>query len=83
MENLKNLPKLVLECADDKHFVFVELLWIGQKSTKFGKEIQNMVCKNYLTTTPRAIFTTERAFSGRVKNVLPQQSKRSVVYEFR
>ena len=33
--------------------------------------------------TPRVIFTTSRAFSGKAKDVLPAMSKSSVVYEFR
>ena len=83
IESMKNPRQPALDCADDKHFVHVRLPWIGRRSAELGKEVQDTVRRSYPTTTPRVVFTTTRAFSGRAKDVLPQVSKSSVVYQFR
>ena len=51
-------------------------------STTLGKEIRQAITKGYPKVTPRTIFTTNKAFSGRAKDVLPMLSKSNVVYEF-
>ena len=62
--------------------VTICLPWIGHSSTTLGKEIRQVITKGYPKVTPRTIFTTNKAFSGRAKDVLPMLSESNVVYEF-
>ena len=62
--------------------VTICLPWIGHSSTTLGKEIRQAITKGYPKVTPRTIFTTNKVFSGRAKDVLPMLSKSNVVYEF-
>ena len=63
--------------------VTICLPWIGHSSTTLGKEIREAITKGYPKVTPRTIFTTNKAISGRAKDVLPMLSKSNVVYEFK
>ena len=47
-----------------------------------GQGNQTAITKGYPKVTPRTIFTTNKALSGRAKDVLPMLSKSNVVYEF-
>ena len=73
--------KSVIDDEAEKQ-VFIQLPWIGQRSTNFGKEIRDVIQNGFPRARPRVIFTTKKAFSGRAKDVLPATSKSYVVYEF-
>ena len=84
IESKKNAPVLAPGLEEPKeHFVHIRLPWIGSRSTEFRRDIQQTVRRSFQFVTPRVIFTTSRAFSGKAKDVLPAMSKSSVVYEFR
>ena len=52
--------------------VTIRLPWIGRIGSSFGSEIRNTITKGFPEARPRVIFSTNRAFSGRQKDVLPQ-----------
>ena len=61
---------------------FMRLPWIGPNSTGFRKEIKQTVVKAFPMVELKIAFTTNKAFSGRAKDVLPASSQSNVVYEF-
>ena len=73
--------KSVIDDEAEKQ-VFIQLPWIAQRSTTFGKEVRDVIQNGFPRARPRVIFTTKKAFSGRAKDVLPATSKSYVVYEF-
>ena len=62
--------------------ITIRLPWIGRISSSFGSEIRSTITKGFPEARPRVIFSTNRAFSGRQKDVLPATSQSLVVYEF-
>ena len=62
--------------------VTIRLPWIGRISSSFGSEIRSTITKGFPEARPRVIFSTNRPFSGRQKDVLPATSQSLVVYEF-
>ena len=57
--------------VDDRHHVSLRLPWIGSKSVEFGKTIRGAIRSGFPPTSARVVFTTQHAFSGRGKDVLP------------
>ena len=77
-------PPVVTEAAQvDEHFVHIRLPWIGQRSTDFRRDLHHAVQRGFPSAVLRVIFTTARAFSGKAKDVLPDTSKSSIIYEYR
>ena len=68
--------------TDDGKTACVRLPWIGQKSRRFRAEIFESTAKAYPRVKAVVIFTTVKAFSGRVKDDLPTTSQSSVIYEY-
>ena len=68
--------------ADPPKEVYFRLPWIGHQSTNFRKEITRAIDKGFFHVNTRVIFTTNRAFAGRAKDILPTTSLSSVVYEY-
>ena len=60
----------------------VRLPWIGQKSRRFQMDILQTTAKAYPKVKARVVFTTVKAFSGRVKDDLPTTSRSFVIYEY-
>ena len=75
--------KQIETSEEEARYVCIRLPWIGNRSTEFGRSIKQAVQKAFTRTVPRVIFTTTRAFSGRVKDVLPTMARSCIVYEFK
>ena len=69
--------------VDDRHHVSLRLPWIGSKSVEFGKAIRGAIRSGFPTTSARVVFTTQHAFSGRGKDVLPPLEKSLLVYDYK
>ena len=62
--------------------IYIRLPWIGPHSTTFRREIRQAIDKGFSNVKTMVLFTTQRAFSGRVKDVLPVTSQSSIVYMY-
>ena len=62
--------------------VIVTLPWIGRISSSFSHEIRTAITSGFAAAKPQVVFTTNKAFSGRQKDVLPTTSQSSIVYKF-
>ena len=61
---------------------FLRLPWIGNKSNGLKKEVLNAIAHGFPKVKARIVFTTERAFSGRRKDVLPPTALNLCIYKF-
>ena len=67
-----DLPRSANDNVDtEMNPVFIKLPWVGSRSTAFGIEIRQVIIKGFPRAQPRVIFTTSKAFSGRVRDVPP------------
>ena len=63
-------------------YMYIRLSWIGPHSTTFRREIRQAIDKEFSNVKTMVLFTTQRAFSGRVKDVLLVTSQSSMVYMY-
>ena len=63
-------------------YVTIRLPWLGRVSSGFRRDINAAIVKGFSNTQPRVVFTTNKAFSGRAKDVLPTTSKSFIIYQF-
>ena len=64
------------------NFITVTLPWKGRKSASFRREMEKAVHGSFQKVQLRTLFTTRKAFSGVVKDVLPATMKSNVIYHF-
>ena len=63
-------------------FITLTLPWKGRKSASFRREMEKVVHGSFQKVQLRTLFTTRKAFSGVVKDVLPATMKSNVIYHF-
>ena len=61
---------------------FLRRPWIGNKSNGLKKEVLNAITYGFPKVKARIVFTTERTFSGRRKDVLPPTALNICIYKF-
>ena len=61
---------------------FLRLLWIGNKSYGLKKEVLNAIAHGFPKVKAQIVFTTERAFTCRRKDVLPPTELNLCIYKF-
>ena len=62
--------------------VVLRLPWLGRCSTDFKRDITHTVEKAYPSARMRVIFTSNAAFPGTVKDVLPVTMNSSIIYHY-
>ena len=62
--------------------VVLTLPWKGRVSTRFRKNIEDVVHSSFQNVRMLVAFSTRRAFSAAVKDVLPTTMQSNVVYQF-
>ena len=60
----------------------LRLPWIGHESIKFRREFHETVQRAFPGVKSRMTFTTQHAFSGKAKDVLPATDQSLLVYEY-
>ena len=61
----------------------LKLPWIGHESVKLRREFHETVRRAFPGVKARMTFTTQHAFSGKAKDVLPATDQSLLVYEYR
>ena len=62
--------------------VTLNLPWKGRVSARFRKDIEHTVHESFRNVHLRVYFSTKKAFSPAVKDVLPTTMQSNVVYQF-
>ena len=66
----------------DVRWVVLRLPWLGNASNRLKKEITAVITRCYAQVSPRVTFTSQHAFNGRAKDVLPTSLRSMIVYKF-
>jgi len=62
--------------------VYLHVPWIGNVSTRFGKQITSAVKRCFFSVEPRALFTTRQLLPAAKKDVLPSHHQSNVICQF-
>ena len=62
--------------------VYLHILWIGNVSMKFEKQITSAVKRCFFSIEPRVIFNTRQLLPAIKKDVLPSHHHSNVIYQF-
>ena len=79
---LENRAKLPVE-GPKKCSIRIRLPYIGPVSSRFDKQLVNIVEKTFPSVKLQVIFTTKAPFSGFTKDSSPPHDKNNTVYRFR
>ena len=62
--------------------VYLHIIWIGNVSMKFEKQITSVVKRCFFSVKPHVIFNTRQLLPATKKDVLPSHHHSNVIYEF-
>ena len=65
----------------EKYPVYLHILWIGNVSMKFEKQITSAVKRCFFSAEPRVIFYTRKLLPAIKKDVLPSHHHSNVIYQ--